>query len=114
MADIRGGEIVRDAGGRPTGIFKDNAMALIDRAVPSVSMRAQIDATFAAMDYLAARGVTGVHHMGTWQHVDVFRAARQRGPFKNEAGLTGAVRSALTGLLDALGPLAQPLWVRTA
>lgn len=40
--------------------------------------------------------------------------SKQRGPFKSEAGLTGAVRSSLTGLLDALGPLAQPLWVRTA
>jgi LysR family nitrogen assimilation transcriptional regulator len=41
-------------------------------------------------------------------------SSKQRGPFKNEAGLTGAVRSSLAGLLDALGPLAQPLWVRTA
>lgn len=41
-------------------------------------------------------------------------ASKQHGPFKNEAGLTGAVRSSLGGLLDALGPLAQPLWVRTA
>lgn len=41
-------------------------------------------------------------------------SSKQRGPFKNEAGLTRAVRSSLTGLLEALGPLAQPLWVRTA
>ena len=41
-------------------------------------------------------------------------SSRQGGPFKNEAGLAGAVRSSLTGMLDALGPLAQPLWVRTA
>lgn len=41
-------------------------------------------------------------------------SSKQSGPFKNEAGLTGAVRSSLTGLLDALGPLAQPLWIRTA
>ena len=41
-------------------------------------------------------------------------SSKQRGPFKSEAGLTGAVRTSLTGLLDALGPLAQPLWVRTA
>jgi LysR family nitrogen assimilation transcriptional regulator len=41
-------------------------------------------------------------------------SSKQRGPFKNEAGLTGAVRSSLAGLLDALGPLAQPLWARTA
>jgi predicted amidohydrolase YtcJ len=79
VADVAGGEIVRDAAGRPTGIFKDNAMSLIDRAVPEVSLDRQVDATLAAMDYLAERGVTAVHHMGTWQHVDVFRAARQRG-----------------------------------
>ena len=35
-------------------------------------------------------------------------------PFRNEAGLTGAVRSSLAGLVDLLGPLAHPLWVRTA
>ena len=41
-------------------------------------------------------------------------SSKQRGPFRNEAGLTGAVRTSLKGLLDELGPLAQPLWVRTA
>lgn len=41
-------------------------------------------------------------------------SSNQRPAFKSEAGLTGAVRSSLTGLLEALGPLAQPLWVRTA
>jgi predicted amidohydrolase YtcJ len=80
--DVPGGEIVRDAAGRPTGIFKDNAMALIDRAMPPVSIGAQVNATTAAMEYLAARGVTAVHHMGTWQHVDVFRTAKGRGPWK--------------------------------
>lgn len=39
-------------------------------------------------------------------------SSEQRGPFKNEAGLTGAVRQSLTGLLDAFGPLAHPLWAR--
>jgi predicted amidohydrolase YtcJ len=82
VADVAGGEIVRDAAGRPTGVFKDNAMSLIDRAVPEVSLNQQIDATLAAIDYLAPRGVTAVHHMGSWQHVDVFRAARRRGTFK--------------------------------
>jgi len=41
-------------------------------------------------------------------------SSKQSGPFRNEAGLTGAVRASLQGLLDALGPLAHPLWVRTA
>ena len=41
-------------------------------------------------------------------------SSKQRGPFKNEAGLTGAVRTSLTGVIEALGPLAHPLWARTA
>jgi predicted amidohydrolase YtcJ len=34
------------------------------------------------MEFLSQRGVTAVHHMGTLQHVEVFRAARARGPMK--------------------------------
>ena len=41
-------------------------------------------------------------------------SSKQRGPFRNEAGLTGAVRTSLTGVIEALGPLAHPLWARTA
>ncbi|HKS60598.1 MAG TPA: LysR family transcriptional regulator [Xanthobacteraceae bacterium] len=40
-------------------------------------------------------------------------SSKQRGPFKYEAGLTGAVRSSLRGLIAELGPLAHPLWVQT-
>jgi LysR family nitrogen assimilation transcriptional regulator len=40
-------------------------------------------------------------------------SSKQRGPYRSEAGLTGAVRSSLAGLIDLLGPLAHPLWVRT-
>jgi LysR family nitrogen assimilation transcriptional regulator len=40
-------------------------------------------------------------------------SSKQRGPFRNEAALSGAVRVSLQRLLDELGPLAQPLWVRT-
>ncbi len=41
-------------------------------------------------------------------------ASRQRGPFVNEAALTGAVRTCLAPMIDALGPLGQPMWSRTA
>ncbi len=82
VKDVPGGEIVRDAAGRPTGIFKDNAMGLIDRAAPAPTLAQRLDATVAAMDYLAARGVTAVHHMGTWQDLEVFRVAQRRSLLK--------------------------------
>ena len=82
VKDVTGGEIVRDASGRPTGIFKDNAMALIDRGAPEPTLAQRLDATVAAMDYIAARGVTAVHHMGTWQDLEVFRLAQRRGLLK--------------------------------
>jgi hypothetical protein len=82
VADVDGGEIVRDAAGRPTGIFKDNALALVERAVPHATLDERIRWALAAMDYLAQRGVTAVHHMGSWQHVEVFRAIQRRGLLK--------------------------------
>lgn len=41
-------------------------------------------------------------------------SSRQAGPFRNEAGLTRAVQLSLKPFLDLQGPLAEPLWVRTA
>jgi predicted amidohydrolase YtcJ len=82
VKDVPGGEIVRDKAGRPTGVFKDNALSLIDRAVPDPSMQQRLDAMVAAMNYLAARGVTAVHHLGNWQQLDIFRIAERRGLLK--------------------------------
>jgi LysR family nitrogen assimilation transcriptional regulator len=41
-------------------------------------------------------------------------SSTRRGAFRNEAGLAGAVRASLQGLVESLGPLAHPLWARTA
>jgi predicted amidohydrolase YtcJ len=82
VKDVPGGEIVRDKAGRPTGVFKDNALRLIDRGVPDPSMQQRLDATVAAMDYLAARGVTAVHHLGTWSQLEIFRIVQRRGLLK--------------------------------
>lgn len=82
VTDVAGGEIVRDANGRPTGLFKDNAMSLIERAVPPISLGDRLTAAVAAMEYLNAQGVTAVHHMGTWQDLEVFRLAHKQGLLK--------------------------------
>jgi predicted amidohydrolase YtcJ len=58
-----GGSIVRDADGNPTGIFKDNAMDLITRAVPEPTLAETIDKTRAALKHAASLGVTTLQDM---------------------------------------------------
>jgi predicted amidohydrolase YtcJ len=77
--EIDGGEIVRRADGEPAGVLKDNAMPLIDRAVPESPPELNDRALDAAMRYVAEQGVTSVHSMGTWQELDVFRRAHDAG-----------------------------------
>jgi len=77
--DVDGGTIVRDANGEPTGIFKDNAESLVRRVVPPLTTQELDEALDAAMKYVAARGVTSVHHMGTWEDLAVFERARAAG-----------------------------------
>jgi predicted amidohydrolase YtcJ len=78
-ADVDGGTIVRGADGEPTGILKDNAMALVDRVVPPPSPELEDRALDAAMKYVAAQGVTSVTNMGTWNDLAVFERARAAG-----------------------------------
>jgi predicted amidohydrolase YtcJ len=59
-----GGRILR-TDGRPTGIFIDNAVALIDAAVPAPDAAARSDALKRALASAASVGLTGVHDMGT-------------------------------------------------
>lgn len=63
--DVAGGTIVRDASGNPTGVLKDNALSLVDRVQPPPGPQLSDRALDAAMKYVAERGVTSVHDMGT-------------------------------------------------
>ncbi len=75
VKDVPGGTIVRKRG-TLTGVFKDNAQAYIDRAVPAPSSAQEDAALDAAMNYVASLGVTSVHNMsGYW---DVLKRARQQ------------------------------------
>ncbi|HEY7471983.1 MAG TPA: amidohydrolase [Gemmatimonadota bacterium] len=62
--DPAGGRIVRDSSGRPTGIFVDNAMALVAAAIP-VTDREEREAQLAvAVERMVSVGLTGAHDMG--------------------------------------------------
>ncbi|HEX8673049.1 MAG TPA: amidohydrolase [Longimicrobium sp.] len=78
-AAVEGGEIVRGADGEPTGILKDNALGLVERAVRPPAAAMQDRALDAAMKYVAEQGVTGVHHVGGWGDLAVFRRAHAAG-----------------------------------
>jgi predicted amidohydrolase YtcJ len=79
-ADVAGGEIVRSAGGEPTGLLKDNAMALVDKAAPPPSPEMRRRAVVAAMRHVAERGVTTVHDMSTsaaWDDMALYAELRK-------------------------------------
>jgi predicted amidohydrolase YtcJ len=82
--DVAGGEIIRDEDGRPTGILKDNAMLMVQEAMPEPTER-QLDGYLdAAMKYVAENGVTTVHDMfdnvvNGWVGLQTYRRAEARG-----------------------------------
>lgn len=61
-----GGEIIKDKKGEPTGMLKDEAMALMNQAIPDPSEK-ELDEYFAAaQQYAFENGVTQVHDMGSY------------------------------------------------
>jgi predicted amidohydrolase YtcJ len=77
--DVDGGTIERYEDGRPTGLLKDNAMALVENAIPEASAAKLDREASAAMRHVAANGVTTVHDMAGWQSLATYRRARERG-----------------------------------
>jgi len=88
VKDVAGGTIVRDAKGRPTGVFKDNASGLLEKAVTAPSAAEWARALDTAMTYVAMHGVTTVHHVGpagtsgAWDELAAFRRAQAAGKLR--------------------------------
>lgn len=59
-----GGSIIRDNNGEPTGVFIDNAMALIEKNIAPLTLTQQKDILLKAMGSLASLGLTSVHDAG--------------------------------------------------
>lgn len=79
--DVPGGEIVRDPRtGEPTGVFKDNAQALVYGAMPAWT-EDQMDAALArAVAFAGSKGVTAVNFMSAYPaSLGAFQRARAAG-----------------------------------
>lgn len=112
--DVEGGEAVRDAAGRLTGVLKDNAMNALVAAIPEPTVEMEDRALAAASDYVIAQGVTTVHHMGTWRDLAVFERAAGRGDLK--LSVAGCVPLAtwqqLADKIESDGPFAADARLR--
>ena len=76
-----GGEILRDPRtGEPIGIFKDQALGLIDRAVPEPSPEQRDSALARALAHAASLGVTATSHVSaSWADLASYRRLEKAG-----------------------------------
>jgi predicted amidohydrolase YtcJ len=76
-ANPSGGEVVRDARGEATGIFKESAEGLISRHVPAPTPAQTRRGIMAALELAARTGVTSVQTDASVQEVDIYGALRE-------------------------------------
>ena len=80
--DPAGGRIERTASGEPTGVFIDNAMSLVERAIPAMAPDDMRAATLAAVAEANRYGIVGVHDPGEPREViEVFEELAKAGNF---------------------------------
>ncbi|MBM4192818.1 MAG: amidohydrolase family protein [Gemmatimonadetes bacterium] len=119
--DPDGGQIIRDASGAPTGVFIDNAMGLVRRAVPAQTRDEVRRNVQAAIADAHRWGLTGVHDAGASETVlDVYDELGRTGQmnFRMYAMISGGrTESAAVDRLIARGPVIGAhngtLWVRS-
>jgi predicted amidohydrolase YtcJ len=87
----RGGAIDVGADGEPSGILRDEAMALVRRVVPRESQDSRLDSVASALRHAASLGVTSVHAMDVGRgELEALSELHQR------SGLSLRVRAFLT------------------
>ncbi len=119
--DPEGGQIIRDASGNPTGVFVDNAMALVRRVVPPPTREEVKRAVMAAIADGQRWGLTGVHDAGSDETVlSVYDELGKSGQmnFRMYAMISGGrTESPMLDRLIAAGPKSAlydgTLWVRS-
>jgi hypothetical protein len=80
--DPEGGRIVRDREGEPTGVFVDNAVALLDSVLPAPSLEERTTAIEAAIQVCIRLGLTEVHDMGVdLEGISIYKKLIESGKF---------------------------------
>jgi len=81
--DPPGGVVVRDAEtGEPTGILKDAAEVLVERAIPEKTFDEKHSAALAATEHAASKGVTSLTDMSADNDVGLYQYMLERGELK--------------------------------
>lgn len=119
--DPDGGQIIRAADGSPSGVFVDNAMALIRRVVPPPTHDEVKRAVLAAIAEGQKWGLTGVHDAGSDETVlSVYDELGKAGQmhFRMYAMISGGrAESPMLDRLIAAGPKSAlydgTLWIRS-
>ncbi|MEA2764810.1 MAG: hypothetical protein QOK07_1214 [Gemmatimonadaceae bacterium] len=82
-AEPSGGRILKLASGSPSGVFIDNAVGLIDRAIPAATREETRSAILAAIDECNRWGLTGIHDPGVEAGtVAIYEELAKAGKFK--------------------------------
>lgn len=104
-----GGEIVRDAEGKPTGILKGRAVDLVAKVVPRDHTRRWAEIAETATSYAASLGVTSVQDMHSDDMTGIYRELDRQGKLKTRIydctslpDLAGAKRPSETGDPNAM------------
>jgi len=74
-----GGEILRDAGGQPTGILKETAATLVGRVVPEPSRAERMQAAERALAEARRYGITSIHDNSGYEATELYRELLRAG-----------------------------------
>lgn len=102
-----GGVVVRDQNGEPTGVLKDAAESLVERAIPTKSFEENHAAARAATEHAAKMGVTSLTDMSAGEDVGVYQYMLEHGELKTRIYAIRSIVSwetlAKTGVRAAFG-----------
>ncbi|MGI9140849.1 MAG: amidohydrolase family protein [Gemmatimonadaceae bacterium] len=116
--DPAGGRIVRDAQGRPTGVFIDNAENLINRVIPRSTPAQERRRLQAAAAEVHRWGLTSVHDAGASRStIDLIESMAAQGDFDLRAYIMISADTAAERHYFARGPVSgahgNRVWIRS-